>query len=227
MTGEPLTSETDIYFSADVETDGPIPGPYSMLSFALIEAGRFGGDDFTRPGDNAASFYAELKPISDAFQPEALAVSGLDRERLLREGGDPSQVMMEATDWIQQRGCGGSPILVAYPLSFDWMWLYWYFVRFGTGSPFSHSRCFDVKTALAVKGRRQIVFSGRDQVPSELRGKTRHSHHALTTPGNKPRYSRICLTGTVHDQFKGLRNSRRPTGEKRTPRYPTNPPSIK
>ena len=25
---------TEIYVSSDVETDGPIPGPYSMLSFA-------------------------------------------------------------------------------------------------------------------------------------------------------------------------------------------------
>src|SRR5262245_56668885 len=33
----------DVYFSADVETDGPIPGPYSMLSFALVQAGRFDG----------------------------------------------------------------------------------------------------------------------------------------------------------------------------------------
>lgn len=30
----------DLYFSADVETDGPIPGPYSMLSFGIVFAGR-------------------------------------------------------------------------------------------------------------------------------------------------------------------------------------------
>jgi hypothetical protein len=29
---------TDIYFSADIEADGPIPGPYSMLSFGLAVA---------------------------------------------------------------------------------------------------------------------------------------------------------------------------------------------
>ncbi len=29
----------DVYFSADVETDGPIPGPFSILSFALVFAG--------------------------------------------------------------------------------------------------------------------------------------------------------------------------------------------
>jgi len=32
---------TEVYFSADVETDGPIPGPFSMLSFALVYAGRY------------------------------------------------------------------------------------------------------------------------------------------------------------------------------------------
>jgi hypothetical protein len=39
----------DIYFSADVETDGPIPGPYSILSFAMVYAGRFDGSRFERP----------------------------------------------------------------------------------------------------------------------------------------------------------------------------------
>jgi hypothetical protein len=39
----------DVYFSADVETDGPIPGPYSMLSFALVYAGRFDGERFKQP----------------------------------------------------------------------------------------------------------------------------------------------------------------------------------
>jgi hypothetical protein len=34
----------DAYFPADVETDGAIPGPYSMLSFALAYAGCFDGD---------------------------------------------------------------------------------------------------------------------------------------------------------------------------------------
>ena len=39
----------DVYFSADVETDGPIPGPYSVLSFALVFAGTYDGSLFSRP----------------------------------------------------------------------------------------------------------------------------------------------------------------------------------
>jgi hypothetical protein len=179
MPNERLSKDVDVYFSADVETDGPIPGPYSMLSFALVVAGTFDGQAFVRPTANRPSFYAELKPISDEFQPEALAVNGLDRTRLLKEGRMPESVMTEAAEWIRDAAQGGTPVLVAYPLAFDWTWLYWYFVRFGAhGSPFNHSRCFDVKTALSVKARRTVSTSGRDQVPAELLGKTKHTHHA-------------------------------------------------
>src|SRR5437660_11706377 len=89
----------DVYFSADVETDGPIPGPYSMLSFALVYAGSFDGDRFERPKGYERYFYKELQPISDQFQEEALKVNGLDRNRLLREGNPPELVMAEAFQW--------------------------------------------------------------------------------------------------------------------------------
>ena len=36
----------DAYFSADVETDGPIPGPFSMLSVGIAFAGRYDGKVF-------------------------------------------------------------------------------------------------------------------------------------------------------------------------------------
>src|SRR5215467_6711551 len=79
----------DVYFSADVETDGPIPGPFSMLSFGLVYAGTFDGVKFQRPADYRETFYRELKPISDEYQQEALNVNRLDRERLKREGISP------------------------------------------------------------------------------------------------------------------------------------------
>ena len=68
----------DVYFSADVETDGPIPGPFSILSFALVYAGAFDGKHFAPPQDYRRTFYRELKPISENFQPEALRVNGLN-----------------------------------------------------------------------------------------------------------------------------------------------------
>lgn len=170
----------DAYFSADVETDGPIPGPYSMLSFAIVYAGSFDGVDFQRPTNYNRGIYRELKPISEDYQREALAVNGLDRARLQIEGGAPSDVMTDAAEWVRQISGGAKPVLVAYPMSFDWTWLYWYFVRFSRiGSPFDYSRCFDIKTAWAVKARQPISESGRSRLPGHLKSHRYHTHHAL------------------------------------------------
>jgi hypothetical protein len=170
----------DIYFSADVETDGPIPGPFSILSFALVYAGTFDGNHFTRPQDYGRTFHRELKPISENFQPEALRVNGLDRDRLLREGEAPESAMTAAGQWIRGITQNAKPVLVAYPLSFDWAWLYWYFVRFAAeGSPFNHSLCFDMKTAYAVKASVPISEAGRSKLLPSLRSQRGHTHHAL------------------------------------------------
>jgi hypothetical protein len=170
----------DVYFSADVETDGPIPGPFSMLSFALVYAGSFDGRSFERPSRFDSIFYKEIKPISDEFQPEALSVNGLDRARLCVDGTSPELAMTQASEWIDSVAKNGRPVLVAYPLSFDWAWLYWYFVRFSSqGSPFGHSRCFDIKTAVSVKGHIPIAEASRSRLPTFLRARNRHTHRAI------------------------------------------------
>jgi hypothetical protein len=151
-----------------------------MLSFAMVYAGSFDGKEFRRPQDYNCVLYNELKPISDDFQPEALQVNGLDRERLCREGADPAAAMTEACRWVKRVAGSRKPVLVAYPLSFDWTWLYWYFIRFSAdGSPFDYSRCYDIKTALAVKAAMPISESGRSRLSSALGSDRRHTHHAI------------------------------------------------
>src|SRR5262245_24228599 len=54
------------YVMVDVEADGPIPGDYSMVSFGAVLVRE--GLDIT--------FYGRLRPVSEAWVPEALAVSG-------------------------------------------------------------------------------------------------------------------------------------------------------
>lgn len=175
----PGARRVDVYVSVDVETDGPIPGPYSMLSFALVPAGRFDGVRYTRADVAAPSFYAELRPISETFEPEALAVSGLDRDALRLRGRDPAEAMAEAARFVEALAGDATPVLVAYPLGFDWSFLHWYFVRFVGRSPFGHSQAFDLKTAAAVTLRRPIAASGRTRLPAWLQAEAPHTHHAL------------------------------------------------
>jgi len=82
--------------------------------------------------------------------------------------------------WIRKVAGNARPVLVAYPLSFDWAWLYWYFIQFNRdGSPFGYSRCFDIKTALAVKARIPISEAGRSRLPINLVSHLSHTHNAL------------------------------------------------
>jgi hypothetical protein len=170
----------DVYISADIEADGPIPGPYSMLSFGLAVAGRFDGERFERADPEAETFYRELRPISPDFDPDALAVSGLDRALLEREGAVPAAAMDAAAAWIAEVCRDARPVFAAYPLGFDWLFLYWYFRRFAAGgSPFGHSSHVDMKTLYALKARTTIGRSIKRRMPRELLSRRRHTHNAL------------------------------------------------
>jgi hypothetical protein len=170
----------DAYFSADVETDGPIPGPYSMLSFALVYAGCYDGRKFKRPETYSNIYYTELSPISENYEQEALSVNRLDRNKLIASGKHPRDAMEEAATWVKEVSAGRSPVLVAYPLSFDWTWLYWFFVAFTKSvSPFSYSRCFDIKTAVSLKSGQPISVSARSRLPPKVASHRGHTHHAV------------------------------------------------
>ncbi len=174
-----MPAPPDAFFSVDIESDGPVPGPYSMLSFALVAAGRFDGARYFRPERFDDVLEIELKPISERFDPEALAVSGLSRERLLREGREPAEAMREAACWVRDRAEGATPVLVAYPLGFDWSFLAHYFAMFGGPSPFGHSRGFDLKTAVALTAGVPIGGAGRASLPESLRASRPHTHRAV------------------------------------------------
>ena len=168
----------EVYFSVDVEADGPIPGPYSMISFGVAVAGRR-GETFTTADPTAQTFYRELRPISDEFVPAALEVSGLDRAHLTNHGTPPEQAMRELVEWIGEVCGDGRPVMVAYPASFDWMFLYWYLIRFTGGSPFGHSGCLDMKTMYAVRAGVPLRQAVKKLMPRELLSTRRHTHHAL------------------------------------------------
>jgi DNA polymerase III epsilon subunit-like protein len=169
----------DLYFSVDIETDGPIPGCYSMLSFALVKAGRFDGHSFERADERAPTFYAELKPISDRFDPEAMRVNGMDRDALAADGQEPKDAMRDAARWVLAAVGDDRPVLVAYPVAFDWAFLFWYFIRWCGDSPFGYSSCLDIRTLYKAKARTVHDRSGKQSMPAWLLSSTPHTHNAL------------------------------------------------
>jgi hypothetical protein len=168
----------DIYISADIEADGPIPGVYSMLAFGLSVAATFDGVTFMPREPEADTFYRELRPISDRFDEDALAVSGLDRHTLLVAGVEPERAMRDAADWVQIQAGEARAVMVGYPVVFDWMFLHWYFIRFTGSSPFGFSSALDMKTVYQQKARVTLDRAGRNDLPAELRSSRPHTHNA-------------------------------------------------
>ncbi|GAA1108491.1 exonuclease [Kitasatospora arboriphila] len=173
-----------VYVSVDVEADGPIPGPYSMLSFGAAVAGHHDADGFRRAGRQAAGFYRELRPVSERFDPQALAVSGLDRAALLTGGTPPEAAMAAFCSWVEQVCAGPDgrryrPVMVGYPAPYDWLFLYWYLMEFAGRSPFGHSGCLDVKTLYAARAGVPFAGIGKRSMPASLLPDLPHTHHAL------------------------------------------------
>ncbi|MEU5281258.1 3'-5' exoribonuclease [Streptomyces asoensis] len=168
-----------LYISVDIEADGPIPGPYSLLSLGAAVAGRHDAGGFTAADPARQTFYRELRPISDDFVPEALAVSGLDRERLAVEGLRPELALAQFTRWVREVSEDAQPVMCGYPASYDWTFLYWYLVRFTGASPFGHSGCLDMKTLYAAKAGAPLRSVAKRTMPARLLPRRPHTHHAL------------------------------------------------
>jgi hypothetical protein len=111
----------------DVESDGPIPGNYSMIALGAV---------VVRDG-LADTFYGKLRPISETHIPEALAVSGFTREETL-EFREPRQVMEDFAAWIAKVS-RGRPVFISDNNGYDWMFVCWYFHRFLGSNPFGFS----------------------------------------------------------------------------------------
>ena len=162
----------ELYISTDVETDGPIPGPNSMLSF--------GSAAYTADKKVVSTFSANLELLPGAAgdpktmawwqsQPEAWEACRKD----LRA---PEEAMPAYVQWL--KGLGGKPVFVAYPVAFDFMFVYWYLIRFAGESPFSHS-ALDIKTlAMAMMGA-DYRDSTKRNMPKRWFDEMPHTHVAL------------------------------------------------
>lgn len=170
----------DVYFSVDIEADGPVPLVHSMLSLGACVAATYGGGVFRRQEPRDATFYTELRPQGTEYVAEALAVAQLDRDRLLREGLDPAEAMGQFTAWVAAAARGGRPVMVAYPASFDWPWVAAYLGRYTPGvAPFGFSSVLDMKTMYVTKAGVRIGKAAKRAMPAHLLSNRPHTHHAL------------------------------------------------
>lgn len=177
----------EIYFSTDVETDGPIPGPNSMLSL--------GSAAFSPEGKLLAVFSVNLETLPDAQSdpdtrkwwgehPEAYSATRVNPL-------SPAEAMKLFSEWVENvtSRCTGQgpvrrakPVFVGFPAGFDFLFVYWYLIRFTGQSPFSFS-ALDGKTYAMALLKTDYRGSVKRNYPKHwLRAenqKLKHTHVAV------------------------------------------------
>lgn len=121
------------YICVDVETAGPNPADYALLSIgaALVD-------------DPQRSFYIELQPDKPAQTEEAARTHQLDLDELAQKGAAPQEAMRQFADWVLEAAAGDNPVFVAFNAPFDWMFINDYLHHYLGHNPFGH-RALDVK----------------------------------------------------------------------------------
>lgn len=157
------------FISVDVETAGPTPGEYAMVSIGacLVESPERG-------------FYVELKPDRETIIESALAVSGLDFDDLREHGTEAGAAMREFAAWVRDVVPPQThrAVFVGFNAVFDWMFVNEYFVRYGIENPFGHGG-LDIKSYyVGMMGSTWEQTSMRHLSPKYLAGRPL-SHNAL------------------------------------------------
>lgn len=154
-----MMASKGLYIVVDVEADGPIPHEYSMVCFGAIAV----------EPTLSRTFYGEVRPISDKWVPEALAISGISRETH-DTFDEPEDVMLRFADWIEETA-DGRPIFISDNNGFDFAWINWYFHKYFGRNPFGFSsrRIGDLYCGMKMDPFAQWKY---------LR-ETRHDHHPL------------------------------------------------
>ncbi len=112
----------------DVESDGPVPGLFSMISFGAVIVDE----------QLDKTFYAEMRPISDQYQIDALKVSGFSRQETLKFG-DPENTMLSFDSWIYRNNLSQNCVFISDNNGFDWGFFNYYCWKYLGYNPFGFS----------------------------------------------------------------------------------------
>lgn len=162
--------KSEVFISVDVETDGPIPGPNSMLSI--------GAAAFLPDGSLVSTFSANLETLPDAIPNSDTMKWWSENQKAYDETRKntlpPEQAMQQFATWVDKQK--GKPVFVGYPAGFDFLYVYWYLIKFNNGySPFSFS-ALDIKTYAMAMMKSEYRQSTKKNMPKHWFPDDKHTH---------------------------------------------------
>ena len=162
----------EIYISTDIESDGPVPGIYSMLSFGSVA--------LTLDKEIISTFSANLECLPGAMQdPPTMEWWSTQKEAWIearRDPQDPALVMKRYVSWL--KSLDGKPVFVGYPAGFDFMYIYWYLIKFAGESPFTFL-CCDIKSYAQAVLKKPFYEITKSTMPKAWFDSCNKTHVAL------------------------------------------------
>lgn len=89
---------------------------------------------------------------------------------------EPETAMRSYLAWV--KALPGRPVFVAYPAGFDFLFVYWYLIRFTGESPFSFS-ALDIKSYAMAMLKTEYRETVKRNMPRAWFDPLRHTHRAL------------------------------------------------
>lgn len=163
----------ELFFSVDVETDGPIPGPHSMLSLGCVALDVGGNERGSYSVNLACLPDATPHPKTAAWwatQPQAWAACR-------RDPVEPAAAMGKFVEWVEAFDARDKT-MVCYPSGFDFTYVLWYLMRFVGRSPFGF-QCIDMRSfVMGLRGSHYRQTAKR-YWPKRWQNQLPHTHVAL------------------------------------------------
>ena len=170
------------YFCVDIETNGPVPSLYDMVSLGAVVV----APDERGTLALGETFYVELRPVAPLVDPGAVKIHGLDLEYLMREGKTRREALDLLTAWVErQTRAGTKPCFVGHNAPFDWSFVAWTYQAEGLSNPFGYKAMCTKSVAMGALGIHWLdtskeVLSERLKLPAEdLEQKHRADYDAL------------------------------------------------
>ena len=123
------------YFSVDLESNGPVPGLYDMVSLGAVVV----APDATGNLVTGATFYREIKLQAPRIDSHAVGIHGLQPDYLAEHGIDRSLFCEELAAWVKAHILPGTePVFVGHNAPFDWSFVAWTFAAEELENPFGY-----------------------------------------------------------------------------------------
>jgi len=163
-----MADKREFYIVVDIETSGPNPGRYDLLSIGACTI-----------ADPRETFYIELIPKSEHYEDEAMGIHCLSFEHLLKNGTEPKEAIEKFAEWVELvTPEGHTPVFSAFNAPFDWMFMTEYFYKYLGHNPFGH-KALDIKALFMGLHPINWLNTSHNYISTFYQGNNELSHHAL------------------------------------------------